>query len=367
MTSNSQALSFLQEHVPLAPRTTLGVGGPARFFAEGLDAGRIAKVIRHGRERGLPTFVLGGGSNLVVSDEGFEGLVATVDEFGIDITEDHRSHRVRVGAGVVWDELVAFTVDERLAGLECLSGIPGRVGAAPIQNIGAYGAEAADSIIAVAAIDLSTGERRTFDRDACGFGYRTSIFKGAARDRYLITSVDFRLARNAPAKLNYEELRKAFGGRDSVSDLMEVRDTVLRIRAGKSMVYDTEDPNHRSAGSFFVNPIVSSELADGVEAAARAGGFEGSMPRFAAGAGQVKLSAAWLIERSGFERGFAFGQARLSPKHALAIVNTGSARASDIVALAGFVRRGVQRAFGVTLEPEPIFLGFSKAVDELLS
>jgi UDP-N-acetylmuramate dehydrogenase len=127
----------MQEHVPLAPRTTMGVGGPARFFVEGLDAARVAKVIRHGRERGLPTFVLGGGSNLVVSDEGFDGLVATIDEFGIDITEDHRSHRVRVGAGVVWDELVAFTVDERLAGLECLSGIPGRVGAAPIQNIGA--------------------------------------------------------------------------------------------------------------------------------------------------------------------------------------------------------------------------------------
>jgi UDP-N-acetylmuramate dehydrogenase len=163
----------------------------------------------------LPTFVLGGGSNLVVSDEGFDGLVATVDEFGIDITEDHRSHRVRVGAGVVWDELVAFTVDERLTGLECLSGIPGRVGAAPIQNIGAYGAEAADRIIGLSAIDLVTGDRRYFDHADCGFGYRTSMFKSGARDRYLVTSVDFRLSRSAPSQLNYEELRKAFGGRES--------------------------------------------------------------------------------------------------------------------------------------------------------
>lgn len=357
----------MQEQVPLAPRTTMGVGGPARFFVEGLDAARVAKVIRHGRERGLPTFVLGGGSNLVVSDEGFDGLVATVDEFGIDITEDHRSHRVRVGAGVVWDELVAFTVDERLTGLECLSGIPGRVGAAPIQNIGAYGAEAADRIIGLSAIDLVTGDRRYFDHADCGFGYRTSMFKSGARDRYLVTSVDFRLSRSAPSQLNYEELRKAFGGRESVSDLTEVRETVLRIRAGKSMVYDTEDPNHRSAGSFFVNPIVSAEVADSCEAAARSTGFEGSMPRFGADGGRVKLSAGWLIERAGFERGFAFGQARLSPKHALAIVNTGAARAADVVALAGFVRRGVQRAFAVTLEPEAIFLGFKKPVDELLA
>lgn len=367
MSSTSQVLPFMQEHVPLAPRTTLGVGGPARYFVEGLDAARVAKVIRHGRERGLPTFVLGGGSNLVVADEGFEGLVATVDEFGIDITEDDRSHRLRVGAGVVWDELVAFTVDERLAGLECMSGIPGRVGAAPIQNIGAYGAEAADRVIGLSAIDLTNGERRYFDRDACKFGYRTSLFKEEARGRYLITSVDFRLLRNAPAKLAYEELRRAFGGRETVADLAEVREAVLRIRAGKSMVYDPEDPNHRSAGSFFVNPVVATAEADRCEATARAAGFEGPMPRFGAAAGMTKLSAGWLIERAGFERGFAFGQARLSPKHALAIVNTGSAKAADIVALAGFVRRGVHRTFGIFLEPEPIFLGFTKPVHELLS
>jgi UDP-N-acetylmuramate dehydrogenase len=363
----TQAPWFIREDVPLAPRTTLEVGGNARFLVEGVGAAALAKVIRHARSRGLATLVLGGGSNVVVSDAGFDGVVALVDEFGIDVTRHGDEHRLFVGAGVVWDELVAFTVDERLAGLECLSGIPGRVGASPIQNIGAYGAEAADTISSVEVLDLDTSEIRRLTPEACGFGYRTSRFKGPSANRMVVTGVEFRLVRGATSRVQYEELRRRLDLGNRAPRPAEVRQAVLELRASKSMLLDPDDENRRSAGSFFMNPVVTPALADQVAQRAAELGWQGTMPRYPAPGDGVKLSAAWLIERSGFEKGFRFGAARTSTRHALAIVHDGAARASDIVSLARVIRRGVQRDFGVTLEPEPVFVGFDQPVPELLS
>ncbi|MCP4658033.1 MAG: UDP-N-acetylmuramate dehydrogenase, partial [bacterium] len=275
------------------------------------------------------------------------------------------------GAGVAWDRLVERTVAEGLGGLECLSGIPGRVGAAPIQNIGAYGQEVSETIVAVHAVERTTGEVRNIPDEACGFGYRHSRFKGRWRDRYAIVGVDFLLERRPEGAVRYPELRRRFEGRESTDPApspAEVREVVLDIRRGKSMVLDPADPNHRSAGSFFVNPTVTPEAAREVRERLEPPGSDpgNRMPAFPAAGGRVKLAAAWLIERAGFHRGYRLGKAAVSTRHALALVNTGGATAAEIVALASRIRRGVRDACGVPLEPEPVFLGFETGVGDLL-
>jgi UDP-N-acetylmuramate dehydrogenase len=355
----------LEEDVPLAGLTTLEVGGPARFLVRCRTEGEIQASFALARERGVSLFVLGGGSNLLAADRGFDGLVLKVEDDTLAFRADGESVLVEAGAGVDWDRLVETTVAEGLGGLECLSGIPGRAGAAPIQNVGAYGQDVAETIAAVHVVERTSGRPAVVAGGDCGFGYRWSRFKGAWRDRYAVVRVDFRLARRRTGAVRYPDLLRRFGMKDAgapAPSLDEVRRAVLEVRRSKSMVLDPDDPNRRSAGSFFVNPVVSPATAEDVRRRFAAG----DLPVYPAAGGSVKLSAAWLIERSGFERGFRLGRAGISSRHGLALVNTGGATAEEIVALARRVRRGVREAAGVTLVPEPVFLGFEESVEALL-
>jgi len=352
------------EDVPLAPLTTLGVGGSARYLARCQDTAELRAAFALAGERGLATFVLGGGSNLLVADRGFDGLVVTIEDRSLRFEGEDDAVLVRAGAGLAWDELVAAAVERGLGGVECLSGIPGRVGAAPIQNVGAYGQEVAETIYAVEAVDTTTGEERCFPAAECGFGYRWSRFKGEDRGRWAVVRVDLRLPRRRTGAVRYRDLERRFSGREP--SLADVRRAVLEIRRSKSMVLDEDDPNRRSAGSFFLNPVVGDPEAEEVR---RRFGAGEEMPAWPAGEGQRKLSAAWLIERSGFERGFSIpgSRAAISSRHTLALVTREDARAADVVRLAAEIRRGVLRACGVTLTPEPVFLGFEDDVETLLS
>ncbi len=349
----------VREEVPLAGLTTLGVGGPARYLAECSTVAELQALLVAARDLEISTFVLGGGSNLLVSDRGFEGIVLRYLGKSL-VWQDEGSHpRLRIAAGLEWDDLVARTVQEGLAGLECLSGIPGRVGAAPMQNIGAYGQEVAETIESVRVVDRGTGEVRDLSAEECSFAYRKSRFKQAWRDRFVVVEVSFRLRRGPACAPRYPDLRRRLGivpeNGGPAPPLAELRRAVLEIRRSKSMLYDPEDPNHRSAGSFFLNPMVSRERAETIREQLAG---EGNMPLYPGEDGKVKLSAAWLIERSGFRRGDGEGRAGLSTRHVLALVNRGGATAAELVAYAAKVRQGVRRATGILLSPEPVFWGF---------
>jgi UDP-N-acetylmuramate dehydrogenase len=363
----------LAEDVPLGPLTTFGVGGPARFLAHVADAGALRAALAFAARARLPVLVLGEGSNVLVADEGFPGLVVRLTDTARAVLREEGGAAgggepedvvVRVGAGLVWDELVAWSVAADLAGIECLSGIPGLVGAAPIQNIGAYGQEVAETVVAVHALDRATRERVTVAAADCGFGYRASRFKEAERGRHVVLALDLRLRRGGRPALRYPELARQVAARTDPADasLVVVRETVLAIRRTKSMVRDPADPNARSAGSFFLNPVVSEAAAAALVGAwAARGGDPAGVPRYAAGPGRAKLSAAWLIEQAGFPKGYARGRAALSERHVLALVNRDGASAAELLALAREVRDGVRRAFGVTLLPEPALVGFDAA------
>ncbi|MEM7350705.1 MAG: UDP-N-acetylmuramate dehydrogenase [Acidobacteriota bacterium] len=354
---------LLEEGVALASLTTLAVGGPARYLTRCGDAEALSRALHWAQARQLPTFVLGGGSNLLVADRGFDGLVICWIGQSLAFETCGEQVRVRANAGLSWDDLVRQTVAEGLAGVECLSGIPGQVGAAPIQNIGAYGQEVAQTIETVRVIDLGTGAARRIAGSDCGFGYRTSHFKRSWRGRFVVTGVDFLLPRSSRGSVLYPDLKKVFAspGQTAVPSTRDVRAAVLRIRRSKSMVLDLQDPNRRSAGSFFTNPLVSPVVAGIIREQK-----PGRMPAFPTDDGRVKLSAAWLIEAAGFRRGDQLGRAGLSTRHVLALVNRGRATAAEIVRLAARVRRSVRQAFGVTLQPEPVFLGFDRDVETLL-
>jgi UDP-N-acetylmuramate dehydrogenase len=349
------------EQVPLAPLTTLGVGGNARFYLELESDEHVREALGWAAERALAVEILGGGSNVVIADRGLDALVVRLRSSRIAPLDDEL---VDVDAGVRWDALVAWSVAADRAGLECLSGIPGDVGAAPIQNVGAYGQDVAEALVAVEAIDRRTAEPTTFDHHACELRYRDSVFKNAAADRYLVTRVRFRLRRGAAPKIAYAELDRAMAGRPHT--LAEVRQTVIALRRGKSMVLDESDENRRSAGSFFVNPVVGADAIEAVRACAARLAPGERMPEHPApdhaaldrGAG-VKLSAAWLIERAGLAKGTARGRVGISTRHSLALVNRGGATAAELVAFAAEVRERVHEAFGVVLVPEPRLLGFT--------
>jgi UDP-N-acetylmuramate dehydrogenase len=342
----------VRDAVPLAPLTTFELGGPARHFVEVASEAELEAAVAWAAERALPLFVLGGGSNLVVADAGYGGLVVRSTARG-----------VRVHGGVVtakaaepWDELVALTVRENLAGLECLSGIPGSTGATPIQNVGAYGQEVAETIVEVRAFDRIERRVRTLSPRECGFAYRDSALKRDP-DRYVVLEVTFELAPNGRAAIRYPELVRAIGDRTS---LAEVREVVISLRRAKSMVIDAADPNRRSAGSFFTNPIVPDAEADRVIADAVRSGLVPSpsdVPRYPGGEGHSKLAAGWLIERAGFTKGLRRGAVGISSKHALALVHHGGGTTAELLALAREIRDGVHARFGVTLTPEPTLLG----------
>jgi len=344
--------------MPLAPLTTLGLGGPAQFFAEITDPSDLATALRWAKARELPAFVLGGGSNLVVADEGFSGLVLHMPTRGLRWTQVGSEVRVEVQAGETWDSVVAESVLRNAAGIECLSGIPGTVGAAPVQNIGAYGQEVAETIRKVHVLDRDTLEERDLSPQNCEFGYRTSLFKHERR-RFVILSVTLGLAAGGRPVLRYAELASAFPANAKPS-LAEVRQTVLALRRKKSMFLDEADPNRRSAGSFFTNPIVSAEFAAEIADRAVAAGFvqkPEEMPRFTFGDGRVKLAAAWLIERGGLPKGFRMGPVGISSNHALALVHHGGGTTADLLRLALKVRTAVFDCFAIELAPEPVFLG----------
>lgn len=352
----------LEEHVPLAPLTSLRLGGAARYLARCDSTDAMRQALRWAGARHLPVHVLGGGTNTVFADAGYGGLVIKVEGAGVQLAEDGDGVVVAAAAGADWDGLVSACVDAGLSGVECLSGIPGLVGATPMQNVGAYGQEVADAIVAVRALDRTGLEEVTFARAECGFGYRTSRFKTADRDRYLVTRVDYRLSRARRPEVRYAELARRLE-RDGVDlaalppgreALRALRAAVLALRRGKSMVLDDADPNARSAGSFFLNPTLGDDALAALKARWQArGGDPATVPVYAAGAGAHKVAAAWLVERAGFAKGTVRGGAAVSEKHALALVNRGGTTA-DLLALATAVADAVHAAFGVRLEREPV-------------
>jgi UDP-N-acetylmuramate dehydrogenase len=332
----------------------MGVGGPARFFVEASDEATARAALDWARARGLPVHVLGGGSNLVVADGGVEGLVLKIALRGVETRPANGVVELTAAAGECWDELVRQSVERGWAGLECLSGIPGLVGATPMQNVGAYGQEVAETVSVVRALDTTSGQSVEFANRECRFGYRDSRFRSSEPGRYVVLSVTYRLRPDGAPSVRYadveKELSRRGGARPSLAD---VRDSVLAIRRAKSMVLDPQDVNRRSCGSFFMNPIVPGADVAAVER--RAG--DPSMPRWPLPDGRVKLSAAWLIERAGFTRGATEGPVGLSTRHTLAIVAHDGARASDVVAFARRLQAGVEQRFGVRLAPEPVFWG----------
>jgi UDP-N-acetylmuramate dehydrogenase len=339
-----------REHEPLAPHCTLGVGGPARFFVEAREERAVIDAWRWARERDLPLRVLGGGSNLVIADEGVDGLVALIRLRGIASSASGSSVDLTAAAGEPWDDLVRHAVERGWAGLECLSGIPGLAGATPIQNVGAYGQEVSDTNVAVRALDREDGSVVALGPEECGFGYRDSRLKSGAPNRYVVLAVTYRLAAGGAPRVRYADLERHLAGRGiRTPSLDDVRESVLAVRREKSMVLDPADPNRRSCGSFFLNPIVSAAIA--AEVQARAG--DPAMPRWSQPDGRVKLAAGWLIERAGFTRGLRAGPVGLSTRHALAIVCHDGARARDVLALASSIVERVEARFGIRLAPEP--------------
>ena len=341
------------DDAPLAPLTTLELGGPARRLVEAPDEAAVVEAVRLGDERGLPVLILGGGSNLVVSDAGFDGLVVRIASRGRSFVAHGGEVRLEAQAGEPWDDLVADAVARGLGGLECLSGIPGLAGATPIQNVGAYGQEVSETIRAVRALDRREGRVVELAPAACGFGYRDSAFKREP-DRYAVLAVAFGLRPGAAPRLRYRELEDALGARPAPT-LADARAAVLALRGAKSMVIDPRDPNRRSVGSFFMNPIVPA--AEAARIAAQAAPAE--MPRFPAGPGLVKVPAAWLIERAGVSKGFRRGAVGVSSRHALALVHHGGGTTTALLALAREIREAVRARFGVVLVPEPVLVGAS--------
>jgi UDP-N-acetylmuramate dehydrogenase len=347
----------VEHYVPLAPRCTLGVGGAARFFVRAQDEASLVEALEWADRGGIVVRVLGSGSNVVIADEGLDGLVIRVGLRGRRTRDESDAEvELSVAAGEPWDDVVAYAVGRGFAGLECLSGIPGLVGAAPIQNVGAYGQEVSDTVCRVRAYDRMSRTIATLSPDDCGFAYRDSVFKSVAPDRYVILDVTFRLKKGTAPNVRYPELAQRLeAAGKSTPTLDDVRHTVMALRASKSMLLDASDENRRSCGSFFLNPIVPADEIARVE---RRVGPQGEMPRFPQADGQVKLSAAWLIERAGFVKGQRRGAVGLSTRHALAVVCHNGAKSLDVVTFASEIRDRVRDRFGVTLSPEPTLWGF---------
>ncbi|UGY93087.1 UDP-N-acetylmuramate dehydrogenase [Streptomyces gobiensis] len=341
---------------PLAPLTTFRLGGAATRLITATTDDEVVAVVREADDSGTPLLIIGGGSNLVISDAGFTGTALRIatSGFGLDGT------RLELAAGENWSEAVARTVEAGLAGIECLAGIPGSAGATPIQNVGAYGQEVATTITEVVAYDRRTRETVTIPAADCGFSYRHSRFK-ADPARYVVLRVRFRLedADGLSAPVKYAETARALGVEpgDRVPAAV-VRETVLKLRSGKGMVLDPEDHDTWSAGSFFTNPILTAAQHTAFLArVAERLGPDAAPPAFAAGEGLVKTSAAWLIDKAGFTKGYGDGPVRISTKHTLALTNRGAATTADLLRLAREVRDGVHTAFGVTLVNEPVTIG----------
>ena len=362
--TTTQSSSEILENVPLSHYTTIRIGGPARYFTTCRDLTELRAALDWGRSRDEPVLILGGGSNMVVADEGFPGLVIHLDLRGTSYQADGATTIVEASAGEEWDALVAATVERGLAGFECLSGIPGKVGATPIQNVGAYGQEVSETIIDLEAWDRQQQRLVTFTNEECEFGYRDSRFKSGEQDRYIILSVRYRLRNDGEPTIRYPDLTRHLEEEGITSPtLADVRRTVLQVRGAKGMVLDENDSDSRSAGSFFTNPIIpASGLSEFLGSVKRADVLEEgeTVPHYPAGDDQVKLSAAWIIQHAGFHRGHRHGNIGISNKHTLAITNRGGGTAKEVMELVGQIQARVRRLFGIELVPEPNLIGFAK-------
>ncbi len=334
---------------PLAAHTTLGLGGPALRTVTAASAEEIIAGVRDAVREDQPLLLLGGGSNVVISDEGFPGTALLIRSSGFAVTYDDGDHvLVRVAAGHPWDEFVAETVAQGWSGVECLAGIPGAAGGTPIQNVGAYGQDVSQTITEVTVYDRDEGAVTVFTGDECLFEYRHSRFKHT--DRWVVLDVTFRLrADKLSGPIAYAELAKALSATAGQRvPLAAARETVLALRRGKGMVLDPADPDTRSVGSFFTNPVLSEAGYQTIQAM--------DPPAWPMPGGTVKVSAAWLIERAGFAKGYERGPVRISTKHTLALTNPGEASTRDLLKLAAEIRDGVHVQFGVQLHPEPVLI-----------
>jgi UDP-N-acetylmuramate dehydrogenase len=332
------------------------VGGPARFLVEARAEGEVVEAAALADRHGLPLLPLGQGSNVVVADRGVEAVVVSVELRGLATRNVGDAVEVTAGAGEPWDRLVATTVGRGWAGLECLSGIPGLAGATPIQNVGAYGQDVGTVVTAVRALDRESGRVVTLAPAACGFAYRDSAFKRRPGG-HVVLGVTYRLVPGGPPAVRYAELAAHLSARSlDPPTLADVREAVVRIRRAKSMVLDPADPNARSCGSFFLNPVVEATTAAQVADAAG----DPAMPSWIEADGRVKLSAAWLIERAGFQRGQQDGAVGLSTRHSLAVVVHAGARAADVVRFGRRLQDAVAGRYGICLVPEPVFWGFGR-------
>ena len=357
----------IKENIALAPFTTLFVGGPARFLAHIRHEDQIPEALSFAHARACPLFVLGGGSNILVSDSGFPGLVIRMEIRSIQELDEHNGGLLSAAAGEDWDEFVERCVDNNLAGIECLSGIPGTVGGAPVQNIGAYGEEISDVILSIRAMDRETKNIVELGGKDCRFDYRSSIFNTTHINRYIIIKVAFSLRPYGKPRIHYRDLQDHFNSRLKSPSLGEVRRTVMKIRKQKGMLLNRSHADLKSAGSFFKNPVLDPEKAAEIEDMLHGRGMldaTQNLTRFAAPAGMEKLPAAWFIEKAGFNKGFTSGNVGISGKHTLAFINHGGARASEFVDLMRRVRDKVYEDFGILLQPEPILLGFDSTFEE---
>ncbi|MBC7899221.1 MAG: UDP-N-acetylmuramate dehydrogenase [Saprospiraceae bacterium] len=383
---NSTKTIDVRTGVSLAEFTTLNIGGPARFFVRAENESQVSEAVAFASAKELDLFVLGGGSNILVSDAGFSGLVLQIALKGvisepaaggarlpseppvsIDVRHqpsasadgsDRDNISLSVQAGEEWDEFVAYCVDHDLAGIECLSGIPGLIGGTPVQNVGAYGQEVSETIVSVRCLDRITGDLAELTNSDCGFGYRTSIFNSTMRERYIVLSVTYRLQLGGEPKIVYKDVREYLenvsAGAGSVVTLRQTRDAVLQIRRAKSMVIHRNDPNSRSAGSFFKNPIVNKEKVADISLKMNTA----TVPHFIVDENLVKIPAAWLMESSGYKKGYTTGNVGLSTNHTLAIINRGNASALELVGFMTEIQSKVETDFGIDLKPEPVFVGF---------
>jgi len=344
----------IRQEVPLAPLTTFKVGGPARYFVEARSEADVCAAVAEARNRGWPLFVLGGGSNLVISDAGWPGMVLKIALTGISERREGPRTLFDAAAGEDWDGFVAHTVAQNCAGIECLSGIPGTVGGTPVQNVGAYGQEVSETITSVRVLDTTTGNTCELENGDSGFAYRSSIFNARERGRYIVLQVTFALVPGGAAHIEYADVKNYFAGRSGPPRLAETREAVRAIRLSKAMLIVPGDDDCRSAGSFFKNPVLTPEAFEQLQS------HNGPIPNFPARDGMVKVAAAWLVEHAGFSKGMSRGAAGISRRHALAIVNRGGATAADIIALKDEIQQRVLDSFGVQLHPEPVFVGFDQ-------
>lgn len=348
----------IKENYELKNLTTLKIGGSARFFISAETETDVVESVAFAEENDLNMFVLGGGSNILVSDEGFDGLVLQINLKGIEIgNENNGVVKVSAQAGEDWDGFVDFCVGKNLAGIECLSGIPGFVGGTPIQNVGAYGQEISETIVSVRVFDRKSKETLELKNEDCKFTYRSSIFNTTEKDRFIVLSVIYELKQNGAPKIFYKDLVELFEGK--TPDLHETRVAVCRIRAEKAMLVRQTGLDSQSAGSFFKNPVVGLKKFAEIVEVAKNMGIE-NVPNFYVDGNNVKVPAAWLIEKSGFHKGFVKGNAGLSTKHTLALTNRGNAKAGDIIELKNEIQKKVKELFAIELKPEPVFVGFNE-------